>query len=79
VFAGFESLHHALAGFEDDSAACETLIRRTGVATIPGRSFFSNPEDGKFYLRFCYAKEFDVLEEACRKLRMGVPSISALS
>jgi aminotransferase len=79
VFAGFESLHHALVGFEDDAAACEALIRKTGVATIPGRSFFSNPQDGRFYLRFCYAKEFDVLEEACEKLRLGVPAITALT
>ena len=38
VFAGYRRLHETLEGFENDMAACETLIRETGVATIPGRS-----------------------------------------
>jgi aminotransferase len=79
VFAGFPTLSQSLEGFGDDMMACETLIRETGVATIPGRSFFSNPTNGKFYLRFCYAKEFDVLEEACQKLRDGVPAIARVT
>ena len=79
VFTRFESLHEEIAGFEDDAAACETLIRHAGVATIPGRSFFSNPDDGRLYLRFCYAKEFDVLEEACANLRRNVPLLERLS
>ncbi|MFV1980536.1 MAG: pyridoxal phosphate-dependent aminotransferase [Rhodothermia bacterium] len=76
VFAGFRALRETLEGFEDDMTACETLIRQTGVATIPGRSFFDDPEDGRLYLRFCYAKEFDVLEDACLRLRRGVPAIA---
>ncbi len=56
-------------GFEDDRAACATLIDRAGVATVPGSAFFSDPADGRHRLRFCFAKEMDVLEEACRRLR----------
>ena len=56
-------------GFEDDRAACTTLIDRAGVATVPGSAFFSDPADGRYRLRFCFAKEMDVLEEACRRLR----------
>ena len=56
-------------GFEDARAATDTLIERAGVACVPGPSFFADPRDGDAYLRFCYAKEADVLEDACRRLR----------
>ncbi|MEX0746825.1 MAG: pyridoxal phosphate-dependent aminotransferase [Rhodothermales bacterium] len=56
------------SGFEDDRAACETLIREAGVATVPGNSFFEKPESGSAYLRFCYAKEHAVLADACDRL-----------
>ncbi|WP_270049200.1 pyridoxal phosphate-dependent aminotransferase [Cyclonatronum proteinivorum] len=70
VFASFEPLHRAgIAGFENDEAACHTLIRETGIGTVPGRSFFSDPAQGRFWLRFCYAKEYPVLERACTALR----------
>jgi aminotransferase len=57
------------AGFEDDDAAMRTLIAKAGVGTVAGRSFFADPERGKHFLRFCYAKEMPVLEEACERLR----------
>ncbi len=56
-------------GFEDDRTACRTLIEEAGVATVPGNSFFEHPESGRNYLRFCYAKEMEVLEEACVRLK----------
>lgn len=74
VFTRFDALADRYRGFDDDRAACETLIRRTGVATIPGRSFFSNPSDGERYLRFCYAKEYPLLEQACRQMRERLPA-----
>lgn len=55
-------------GFADDVEACHTLIREAGVASVPGHSFFADPADGRRYLRFCFAKERPVLEEACRRL-----------
>ena len=69
VMADVRPLARRRAGFEDDRAACETLIRESGVATVPGSSFFSEPERGRAFLRFCYAKEMPVLEEACRRLK----------
>jgi aminotransferase len=42
------------------------------VATVPGSAFFSDPEAGRTRLRFCFAKEIDVLEEACRRLRAAL-------
>lgn len=69
VLAGFESLARQRSGFENGRAACETLIHEAGVACIPGHSFFSDPEDGRHRLRFCFAKEISVLKQACRQLR----------
>ena len=43
------------------------LLRRTGVATVPGEAFFHGAE-GNSFLRFCYAKPDAELEEACRRL-----------
>lgn len=69
VFANFEKLSRDNPGMENDKATCETLIREARVASVPGSSFYANPEKGKYYLRFCYAKEYDVLEEACELIR----------
>jgi len=68
VMADIRPLAAVRSGFEDDRTACETLIRESGVATVPGNSFFEKPESGGFYLRFCYAKEHAVLENACNRL-----------
>ncbi|MEM1270250.1 MAG: pyridoxal phosphate-dependent aminotransferase, partial [Bacteroidota bacterium] len=67
VLADFSPLAERL-GVADDWEMCETLIRDAGVGSIPGRAFFQHPEDGRHLLRFCYAKEFPVLEEACQRL-----------
>jgi aminotransferase len=47
------------------------LLEHTGVAGVPGEAFFSGPE-GASFIRFCYAKTDEDLEEACRRLtRIG--------
>lgn len=58
-------------GAESARAAAMRLIDEAGVATVPGTAFFSgeNDEDGSGLVRVCYAKELDVLEEACDRLR----------
>ncbi|MDX1548818.1 MAG: pyridoxal phosphate-dependent aminotransferase, partial [Rhodothermales bacterium] len=68
VLAGFGPLRERLGGFADARTASETLVRQAGVATVPGPSFFGNPADGEDRLRFCFAKEMPVLEQACRQL-----------
>ncbi len=68
ALASFAPLAGHREGFEDDWRACETLIEKAGIGTVPGRAFFADPEDGRHYLRFCFAKEMPVLEEACRRL-----------
>lgn len=69
VMADVRPLAERRAGFEDDRTACRTLIDEAGVATVPGNSFFEHPESGRHFLRFCYAKETPVLEEACARLK----------
>ena len=68
VLANFEALAACRSGFENDQAACQTLIDEAGVAAVPGNSFFDDPDDGRYFLRFCYAKQMPILEEACRNL-----------
>ncbi len=67
VFASFQPLSEQ-PGFADDQQACQTLIDRAGIGSIPGGSFYSNPDDGQYLLRFCFAKEMHELEEACRRI-----------
>lgn len=69
-----EGSYYMLAAFEagrydDDTCATETILEEVGVATVPGSAFYRNPQDGRHQLRFCYAKKFEDLEEACRRLR----------
>ncbi len=68
VLADFAPLQARFNGFADDEEAQLTLVREAGVGTVAGRSFFAHPEDGATRLRFCFAKELEVLEEACRRL-----------
>ena len=43
------------------------LLHETGVATVPGRSFFTGSA-GEELVRFCFAKEDAVLDDACKRL-----------
>lgn len=45
-----------------------SLLEHTGVAAVPGSAFYHDLE-GENLLRFCFAKEEDVLEEACERLQ----------
>ncbi len=54
--------------FEDDWAFAMYLVERLGVATVPGSSFYGNPEDGSRYVRFMFSKKDETLDEALRRL-----------
>jgi len=43
------------------------LLHQTGVACVPGEAFFHD-EGGENLARFCFAKEDDILVEACRRI-----------
>ena len=44
------------------------LLEKTGVASVPGQEFFKG-DAGETIVRFCFAKEDDVLEDACNRLQ----------
>jgi aminotransferase len=69
ALARFGELSDTHAGFADDAAACDTLIDEARVGSVTGRSFYSDPADGRNQLRFCFAKEMPVLQQACDQLR----------
>jgi aminotransferase len=69
VLARFDDRARRDDRFEDDAAACQTLIEEARVGTVTGRSFYAHPGDGRNQLRFCFAKEMPVLRQACDQLR----------
>jgi len=44
------------------------ILSKTGVATVPDEAFLSTPSDIPF-VRFCYAKKENELNEACSRLK----------
>ena len=55
-------------GFRSDKEAANALLEETKVASVPGSAFYES-DAGSRLLRFCFAKDFDALEEACRRIR----------
>ncbi|MBZ2179927.1 MAG: aminotransferase class I/II-fold pyridoxal phosphate-dependent enzyme [Acidobacteria bacterium] len=55
-------------GFSDDTAFVQHLIHNIGLAGVPGSSFFSRPELGHNYVRFCFCKKEETLEAAGERL-----------
>jgi len=53
--------------------AAMALLERTGVASVPGGAFHHG-DAGERLVRFCFAKEDDVLDEACRRLAALAPA-----
>lgn len=45
------------------------LLSKTGIATVPDEAFFHAPGKQNF-VRFCFAKTDDELDEACKRLEM---------
>jgi len=55
-------------GFESAREAALALLEETKVACVPGTAFYRGAT-GEGLVRFCFAKEDDVLAEACKRLR----------
>ncbi len=53
----------------EDRLVAEELTRSAGVAAIPLSPFYVEAPSGLRYLRFCFAKRSETLEEAGRRLR----------
>jgi len=56
-------------GCPSDQEAASLLLSKVGVTSVPGSSFYADPEDGRRQVRFCFAKTSRDLDEACRRLR----------
>ncbi len=54
-------------GYPSARAAALDLLQRSGVAAVPGTAFYRGAT-GEGILRFCFAKEDDVLEDVARRL-----------
>ncbi|MBN1225899.1 MAG: aminotransferase class I/II-fold pyridoxal phosphate-dependent enzyme [Deltaproteobacteria bacterium] len=56
-------------GFEEDSTFCRMLPEKTGVAAIPASYFWKDRTMGKEYVRFCFCKTDETLEEGILRLK----------
>ena len=59
-------------GFANARDAAMDLLEKVGVATIPGTAFFTG-NTGERFLRVCFAKEEDALQEACKRIERWKP------
>lgn len=55
-------------GFKNDVEFTEFLVKDIGVAVVPGSSFYRNSELGQKYVRFCFARKPDTLQDARTRL-----------
>jgi len=68
-----EGSYYVLADFSDlsdlpDDEFAVWLTAEHGVASVPGSSFFLDPEDGRRLVRFAFCKTQDLLGEAVERL-----------
>ena len=68
VLADTSPLRARFDGFENADAAMQTLIEKAGVGTVSGTAFFADSARAGGIVRFCYAKEEPILDDACRRL-----------
>ena len=69
-----EGAYYILADFsrissEDDTTFAKHLARYAGVASVPGSSFFSEPDRGRSLVRFAFCKRTQTLQDAGDRLR----------
>ncbi len=55
-------------GFANDREAAMALVQEAGVASVPGSSFWLDGQGGSSFVRFCFCKKDETLEEAGRRL-----------
>ena len=61
----------ALAEMSPTEAAMH-LVKRVGVATVPGDNFYATGDEGSRYLRFAFCRSMETLEAAVERLRAGL-------
>jgi methionine aminotransferase len=68
----FQLLDYSAMTDEKDTEYAIRLTRECGVASIPVSVFYNVPQDFKL-LRFCFAKEHTMLEQAAERLQRVIP------
>jgi aspartate/methionine/tyrosine aminotransferase len=63
------------AGFQDGDALCRRMVEHVRVAAVPGSSFFHEKAGGAPWIRFCFCKKYETLEEAGRLLCDGLRNL----
>jgi aminotransferase len=63
-------------GLPNSKAAAMALLEQTKVASIPGSAFYQG-DTGEGLLRFCFAKEDDVLTDASHRIADFRPAMAA--
>ncbi len=71
VMAGIEKL-----GWDDDVAFARHLIETVAVATVPGSSFYHDPELGRRHIRFSFPKRMETIARGLDALSQLVPARS---
>jgi aspartate/methionine/tyrosine aminotransferase len=56
-------------GYKTDVEFTHFLVKEIGVAVVPGSSFFSKPELGHRFVRFCFSKKPETLNAARTRLQ----------
>ena len=56
----------------DDLAFTHWLMQEAGVASVPGRVFYSDPAQGRSLVRFAFAKRLETLQDAADRLRAAL-------
>lgn len=59
-------------GASDDHDFARKLIEKTGVATVPGTSFYATRGRGVNQVRFCFAKSSETLHKAATNLKRAL-------
>lgn len=54
-------------GWKSAAEASQQILHTAKIASVPGTAFYVDPV-GDTMVRFCFAKDMDVLEEACRRI-----------
>ena len=62
-------------GFKDDRKLAQHLVKRIGVGSVPGSSFYHLPSQGRLKLRFSFSKKPQTIRKAAKRLiRFRKPS-----
>lgn len=59
----------AALGVSDDVAFARRLVVEARVGCVPGSSFWSDPDQGRSFVRFSFSKREETLREALRRLQ----------